>query len=84
MLKIRSAAGNLINVDSHPHFVEICDDDGNIGVVFYQPRENVITQIEPGTEEAAVYANKYNVKFVKIIDLTQHHEYVFKEPGDSK
>lgn len=84
MLRIRDKSGNLINVESKPHFVEICDVEGKVGTVFYQSEPNVVTQIEPESEEANVYSDRYNVKFARIIDLVKHHEDVFQESGDSQ
>jgi hypothetical protein len=83
MLRIRSASGDLIDLESKPYFVEICDSEGDIGMVFYQSEPNTVTQIEPKSEEANVYSAKYNVQFVKVIDLTKHHENVFQESGNS-
>ena len=84
MLRLRDSRGNLMNVGSEPYFIEICDNNGDVGTVFYQPEASVVSQIEPATEEAQMYSDKYNVKFVKVIDLAGHHENVFKELSDSK
>ena len=84
MLRLRDSKGRLINVGIDPYFVEICDNNGDVGTVFYQPEPNIVSQIEPATEEANIYSDKYNVKFVKVIDLAGHHENLFKEFSDSK
>ena len=83
MLRIRNISGELINVESKPYFIEICDSNGDIGMVFYQSAPNTVTQIEPKSEEATVYSDKYNVQFVKILDLSRHHEDVFQESSNS-
>ena len=83
MLRVRDMSGNLLDVNSKPYFVEICDTEGDIGMVFYQSEPNTITQIEPESEEANVYSDKYKVQFAKVIDLAKHHEDVFKESSHS-
>ena len=83
MLRIRDISGNLVKVDSKPYFVEICDTEGDIGMVFYQSEPNTVTQIEPESEEANVYSDRYKVQFVKVVDLVKHHEDVFKKSGNS-
>jgi len=83
MLRIRNISGDLVDVESKPYFIEICDSNGDVGMVFYQSEPNTVTQIEPKSEEANVYSDKYNVQFVKVIDLSKHHEDVFQKSGNS-
>ena len=84
MLRIRDISGELLEISSKPYFIEICDSNGDVGMVFYQSEPNIVTQVEPKSEEANVYSDKYNVQFVKVIDLSKHHEDVFKKSGNSK
>ena len=84
MVKLRDSKGKVIETPSAPLFIEICDKAGKPAMVFYQPNENVVTQITAGSKDFDNYIARYNTDSSKVIDLTKHHEDVFQESGYSQ
>ena len=84
MIKLRDSKGNLIPTPSNPLFIEICDKAGNPAMIFYQPNENVVSQINKGSQDFDNYLRKHDLHSSKVIDLKKHHEDVFEESGYSQ
>jgi hypothetical protein len=83
MIKLRTLGGKLIESPDLPAYVEICDKAGNPAIVFYQPTENMVSQLMAGTSEFNTYTSRIKSKESKVIDLQMHHENVFKELSNS-
>jgi len=72
MIKIRKSDGNTIELDKDHSFVEICDTAGHPALVFYE-NGGAISQITPGSQSSKMYAKKFDIEFVKVIDLKDRY-----------
>ena len=74
MIRLRSKEGKEIPLDDSAAFIELCDSDGGIGCVFYKPDEEATVQIEPDSDEAELYSNRFGVKFIKVFDIRDRYD----------
>jgi hypothetical protein len=74
MIRLRSKNGSEVELDKSVDFIELCDSNGGIGYVFYSPEANTITKIEPNTEESKMYSDRFNVEFVRVIDIRDRYK----------
>ena len=69
MIRIRTATGQEVPVPAG-QFVEICSDDGAVGMVFFQSAPGTIIQVVPGSQDAARYEDMFRscgVEFNKML-----------------
>ena len=65
MIRIRDAAGRPL--EGVFKFVEICDQDGNPALVFFQDDRGAIRQLEKGHPDADRYEKITGSKFVPVV-----------------
>ena len=73
MIRLRKKTGEVVDIDEDIKFIELCDNAGDPGIIFFQ-NGTLISQIMPNTPESKMYASKFNCKFVKVIDLKDRYE----------
>ena len=70
MIKLRSADGTEIKVADEPYFIEICDPDDKVGLLFYE-QNGYVVQVVPGSPEAERYEQVYGRPFLtNLVDIS--------------
>ena len=75
MIRLRTNTGEHLDLADSTSFVEICDQEGKVALVFYSPEDCAISEIVPNSHEANLYSKRFDVEFVgKIHDLKDRYE----------
>lgn len=65
-IRIRNKNGTVEDLPPESRFIELCDDDGNIGCAVFMTDQGSVRVIYPeDTKDVAQYSNAFNVKFCK-------------------
>lgn len=68
MLRLRNDKGATTELGDS-QFVEICDQTGDIAVLFYKDAQGFIHTVRAGDAEAKKYEELFGVKFVPLVKL---------------
>lgn len=66
-LRLRKPNGDVVQIPPDVTFVEVCDQNGDVGALFIvDPTTNKIMRVGKGDEEAVRYTAIYGVQFVDV------------------
>lgn len=66
MIRIRNKNGTVEELSPENRFIELCDDDGNIGCAVFMTDQGTLRIIYPeDIKDVAQYTNAFNVTFCK-------------------
>jgi len=69
MIRLRNKQGKVTEIPA-AHFVEVCDEEGNVAQLTYQDVSGGVHVIREGDPETEQYCRMFpDVKFVPIIEI---------------
>lgn len=69
MIRVRTTNGKSYTMNDSARFIELCNEDGEVGVIVFMKDDGVVQIIHPNEEEFANYIKSYNLKSTTVTNI---------------
>lgn len=69
MIRVRTTNGKSYTMNDSARFIELCNEDGEVGVIVFMKDNGEVQIIQPSDEEFFNYIKSYNLKPTTVTNI---------------